>query len=251
MDNDANRLIDNLFSRIKEAEQKSGSRDADAESRINKHLVEQPSAPYYMAQTIIMQEAALKRLQAEVEQLKQQAEQQQPSSGGFLAGLFGGGSAKAQPTHSQSGWGQASQGPQPGNNAYSQPQPQAMAASGWGRGNSFLGGALQTAAGVAGGVVIGDMLMNMFSHHQPTEIVNIIDDRPMDNGFNGDMGQNDFANNDMGNDNFADSSFDNSMDDDNLRYQDAGFDQNQGFDGFDNGGGFDDFGGGFDDDSFF
>ena len=46
-----------------------------------------------------------------------------------------------------------------------------------------MAGALQTAAGVAGGVVLGNMLTSMFSHHQPEEIVNIINEpaQPADN----------------------------------------------------------------------
>jgi uncharacterized membrane protein YfcA len=38
-----------------------------------------------------------------------------------------------------------------------------------------MAGALQTAAGVAGGVVLADMLTSMFHHSQPQEIVNIIE----------------------------------------------------------------------------
>ncbi|MGY4563738.1 hypothetical protein ACVWZ0_001144 [Erwinia sp. TECH1] len=41
---------------------------------------------------------------------------------------------------------------------------------------AFLGGALQTAVGVAGGVVMADMLTSMFHHSQPEEIVNIINE---------------------------------------------------------------------------
>ncbi len=42
---------------------------------------------------------------------------------------------------------------------------------------AFMAGALQTAAGVAGGVVLGNMLTNMFSGSHPQEIVNIIDEQ--------------------------------------------------------------------------
>ncbi|HBZ9027574.1 TPA: DUF2076 family protein, partial [Raoultella ornithinolytica] len=35
-----------------------------------------------------------------------------------------------------------------------------------------------TAAGVAGGVVLGNMLTNMFSGSHPQEIVNIIEEKP-------------------------------------------------------------------------
>ncbi len=41
-----------------------------------------------------------------------------------------------------------------------------------------MAGALQTAAGVAGGVVLGNMLTNMFSGSHPQEIVNIIEEKP-------------------------------------------------------------------------
>ena len=37
---------------------------------------------------------------------------------------------------------------------------------------------MQTAAGVAGGVVLADMLTGMFRHSQPQEIVNIIEENP-------------------------------------------------------------------------
>lgn len=112
----------------------------------------------------------------------------------------------------------------------------------WGqRAPSFLGGALQTAAGVAGGVVIGDMLMNMFSHHNPTEIVDIIDERPAsDPSAANNLGSNDAAT-DSGN-----SGFDNSSD--GFQNQDNGVGQDNGFGNDDYGN--DDFGG-FDDDSFF
>ena len=61
MQSEEQRLIDGLFSRLKEAEAHSASRDASAEERIAQHVSAQPAAPYYMAQTILIQEAAIKR----------------------------------------------------------------------------------------------------------------------------------------------------------------------------------------------
>ncbi|WP_268640628.1 DUF2076 domain-containing protein, partial [Escherichia coli] len=101
------------------------------------------------------------------------------SSGGFLAGLFGGGSRTPSPREqyqaqqqNTAAWNNAQQGgyaqQQP---AYAQPQQAAPSRAG-----GFLGGALQTAAGVAGGVVLADMLTGMFRHSQPQEIVNIIEE---------------------------------------------------------------------------
>lgn len=234
MQSEEQQLIESLFSRLKQAETQSGQRDAEAEKLIQQQVQQQPGAPYYMAQSILIQEAALKQLNNRVSELEAklaQAQQQQPqqSSGGFLAGLFGGGNQRqqqpAQPQ--QNPWNSAppQQQQQP---AYA-PAP-AQAAPSATRG--FLGGALQTAVGVAGGVVMADMLTSMFHHSQPEEIVNIINEpaMPQDN-------------------------FDNNLDtfngnDNQFASQDAGYQQDNsndfgdfGGDGFDN----DDFG---DDDSF-
>ncbi|KEZ72392.1 ABC transporter substrate-binding protein, partial [Pseudomonas syringae pv. syringae FF5] len=55
----------------------------------------------------------------------------------------------------------------------------------------FLGGALKTAAGVAGGVLLAEGISSMFSHHsQPQEIVEVIHDAPQaqDTGLSNDQG---------------------------------------------------------------
>lgn len=70
MQSEEQRLIDGLFSRLKEAESRSASRDASAEERIAGHIKEQPFAPYYMAQTILIQEAAIKQLNDRIQALE-------------------------------------------------------------------------------------------------------------------------------------------------------------------------------------
>jgi hypothetical protein len=202
MQSEEQQLIENLFSRLKQAETQSGPRDAGAEQLIKQHLQNQPGAPYYMSQAILIQEAALKKLNAQVTDLENrlaQAQQQQASqqsSGGFLSSLFGGGSrpaAQQQPT-----WGNPPPQPQ---QQYA-PPPQQQYAAPAARGTGFLGGALQTAVGVAGGVVMADMLTSMFHHSQPEEIVNIINEPALpqvDNSldtFNGNDSNNAFLNND-------------------------------------------------------
>lgn len=169
-------LIEGLFSRLKQAESQTGPRDAAAEQLIKEHLQQQPGAPYYMAQAILIQEAAMKKLNDRITELEnrlaQQQQPQQQSSGGFLSSLFGGGSRQQPPAPvqqpQQQAWNNAPQQPQY-NNA-----PAAQA-----RGTGFLGGALQTAVGVAGGVVMADMLTSLFHHSQPEEIVNIINEPPL------------------------------------------------------------------------
>lgn len=215
MQNEEQQLIDNLFSRLKQAETQSGARDAGAEQLIKQHLQNQPGAPYYMSQAILIQEAALKKLNAQVADLENrlaQAQQQQApqqSSGGFLSSLFGGGSRPAAPQQPQQpAWNSAPQQPQ---QQYAPPQQQYAAPPA--RGTGFLGGALQTAVGVAGGVVMADMLTSMFHHSQPEEIVNIINEPALpqvDNSldtFNGNDSNNAFLNDNASWDNnsFADN----------------------------------------------
>jgi len=182
MQSEEQRLIDGLFERLKQTETNSAARDSEAEQRIIQHLREQPGAPYYMAQTILIQEAAIKQLnsriqalESEVAQLTQKA-QQQKSSGGFLAGLFGGNTSQTERPSN----------PIPGSQNYASGAPQAPAgyaapavqqpAAAPRSGGGFMAGALQTAAGVAGGVLVADMLTSMFHHNQPEEIVNIINE---------------------------------------------------------------------------
>ncbi|ARD40441.1 DUF2076 domain-containing protein [Edwardsiella ictaluri] len=254
MQTEEQRIIEGLFSRLQQAEAGSGPRDADAQLLIQSCLAKQPAAPYYMAQAMLIQEAALKRLNQQVEQLQQQVSQLQSqprSSGGFLAGLFGGGSqssdtsssAAAAPSRTPLG----SQ-PIPGAANYAQPgynQP----APGYGqpaaapsRAGSFLGGALQTAAGVAGGMVMANMLTGLFHQSRPEEIVNIIEDNPAPEATNSDA--------DRGND--AQDTGQNDADWQNADWhQDnsGGFDQDNGFSDPLDGGFFD--GGDDDDASFF
>ncbi|WP_437891751.1 DUF2076 domain-containing protein [Phytobacter sp. V91] len=168
MQNEEQRLIEGLFQRLQQAEQQNGARDAQADSLINQFVHQQPAAPYYMTQSILIQEAALKRLHAQVQALQNEVatlKTQQPASGGFLSSLFGGG--RSQPQQPVSQWNSSQQTMAPG---YGQPAPASPSRSG-----GFMSGALQTAAGVAGGVVLADMLTSMFHHSQPEEIVNIIE----------------------------------------------------------------------------
>ena len=62
--------IDTLFNRIEDVARNSGARDRDAETQIQQRLREFPPSPYYMAQTIIIQERALEEAQARIEQLE-------------------------------------------------------------------------------------------------------------------------------------------------------------------------------------
>lgn len=145
MQSEEQRLIDGLFSRLKEAEAHSASRDASAEERIAQHVSGAAGGPYHMAQTILIREAAIKQLNDRIRALESQVSQLQaakPSSGGFLSGLFGGGGSSRGsdpiPGAEQYGRPQASAQPQ-----YTPPPQQNYAPQAAARGGGFMAGALQ------------------------------------------------------------------------------------------------------------
>ncbi|ROM76742.1 ABC transporter substrate-binding protein [Pseudomonas brassicacearum] len=254
MNSEEQTLIDGLFSRLQQAEKDSAPRDAQAEARIKEHMTSQPAAGYFMAQAILVQEAAIKRLDEQNKQLAQQVEQLQaelqqarnPASapsggGGFLSSIFGGGTRDSRPASAPSapasgggGWREPARpafnapaqqgfGAPPGN--YGAPPQQAPAAS------SFLGGALKTAAGVAGGVMLAQGISSLFHNsQQPQEIVEVIKEEPAqpvndtansgDNGWGDDqrVADNDTYGSDQGGFSDADYSDDSSFlgDDDSF-----------------------------------
>ncbi|CAI3926602.1 DUF2076 domain-containing protein [Commensalibacter communis] len=170
--------------------------DQEADRLIKDNLQKYPDAGYRMTQMAVVQEAALaeaqnriRQLEWQLQQVSQQVQQmqqqpqnqQQSSSGGFLGGLFGGNRQSTQSTQQNQalppGWGapnqqqqfQGQQGrPYPGQqNAYGAPPPQnyppgyqqGMFNRG---GGGFLGSALTTAAGVAGGMFAYNALSGLF-----------------------------------------------------------------------------------------
>jgi uncharacterized protein len=143
VDHQDRQAIEGLFAKLGEVERQSGPRDAEAEAFIRSHTDAQPAAPYFMAQTIVVQEQALNAAQARITELEQQVASRPAGGGGFLSGLFGGG----QPQHR----------PQPQQPMQGMPPQMAP-----GRGGGFLAGAAQTAMGVAGGVMLGNMLAGAF-----------------------------------------------------------------------------------------
>ncbi|WFO52199.1 DUF2076 domain-containing protein [Aeromonas veronii] len=145
-------LIDGLFDRLKQAQAGDSKRDQQADQLIRQHLAQQPDAPYYMTQALLIQQAALTRLNERVKELE--ASQSSSSGGSFLSGLFGGEST-----------------PPP----RFTPPPATAPAQPTSRTSSFLGGALQTAAGVAGGVMLADMIGGLFHSNRPEEIIDIIE----------------------------------------------------------------------------
>jgi hypothetical protein len=130
--------------------------DREADALIADLFTRHPEARYRLTQTAFVQEHALVQAQNRIQELEwqlentqRQAQAAQQSRGGLFGGMFGGGQARPVPMAPP---------PQP------IPQPagyNAMQAAP--QGGGFLRTAAMTAAGVAGGMVLGNMLMNAFS----------------------------------------------------------------------------------------
>ncbi|KPF65890.1 hypothetical protein IP69_16595 [Bosea sp. AAP35] len=179
-------VIAGIFDRLKQAANQP--RDPEAEQFIAERLRDQPYAPYAMAQAVYVQETALTNLQAQVEDLQTQLRELQSrpaeapaQAGGFLSGIFGGGAQPAPRPRSvpsfpprgqdapSSAWSNQA-GQQPGAMAAAPGGPQGQQPGPWsnqgqqapGRGGGFMATALTTAAGVAGGMMLGNVLTNAF-----------------------------------------------------------------------------------------
>ena len=162
------RAIEGLFDRLAEAERQAPQRDRDAEDLIGAEIGRLPNAPYYMAQTIVVQQQALEAAEQRIQQLEAQAESGQQRR--------------------RSPWDRNDDG-------YDPRQPRGGFGGGFG-GGGFLGGAMQTALGVAGGVLLGSAIGSLFGAGSAQA-----NDQPNDQQDNGqDQGQADDGGNDAGGD---------------------------------------------------
>ncbi|GBQ97866.1 DUF2076 domain-containing protein [Asaia lannensis] len=156
--------------------------DPEADRWIAENFQKYPEARYRVTQMAVVQEVALAEAQNRIRQLEfqlqqaqaqlQQAQQQQPQrpqgGGGLFGGLFGGGNRQQQSAPPPGWGGQPQQGYAQG---YAPPPPQATLPPGYStsmfpqRGTGFLGSALTTATGVAGGMLAANAIESLFSGH--------------------------------------------------------------------------------------
>ncbi len=185
-------LLSTLLARLKNTP--SQPKDPDADGLIRQTMSEQPDAPYYLAQTVLIQDLALHNAQNRIAELQQQvtAAQQQvarPAATSFLGGLFG--SRQAAPPAPTAGsvpaagpWTRAPQvaaapsaqpwGQPSAQGGYSQPMGGGggfMGGGGTGGGGGFLRSAAATAAGVAGGALLFQGIESLFGQHASAGIL--------------------------------------------------------------------------------
>jgi hypothetical protein len=147
VDSSERQLIDGLFDRLRQVDGQAPQRDGDAEQLIRQRVAAMPAAPYYMAQAILVQEQALAASQQRIEELERQLADR-PAGGGLLGSLFGAGPRPAAPAPRMA--------------------PPSMATRprgpwGGGGGGGFMAGAMQTAMGVAGGMLVANAIGSMFA----------------------------------------------------------------------------------------
>jgi uncharacterized protein len=148
------RIIEDLFGKLRQAEHQTGARDPAAEQQIAAAVERQPAAPYYMAQAILVQERAIETLGQRLQEMEQELASR-PAGGGFLDSLFG------APNPPRTGVPPVAGGPL--NRSFQAGDTGMQPGSTTRAGGGFMGSALQTAVAVAGGIMAANLLTGMFA----------------------------------------------------------------------------------------
>lgn len=121
--------------------------DREADALIGELFTRYPEAKFRLTQTAFVQEHALVAAQNRIQELEWELEAaQRQTQASQNRGLFGFGGSRPQPMPARPMPVQAPGGPIPA-----------------AQGPGFLGTAMMTAAGVAGGLILGNMLMSAFA----------------------------------------------------------------------------------------
>jgi len=139
LNSDDRRAIEGLFDRVADVERQNPHRDYDAERLIADSIRRQPNAPYYLAQTVVVQQQALEVAEQRIRELEGQTRGREVQDG-----------------HRRD----VPRGPWDRNN--DQQQDDRNDRRGSFGGGGFLAGAAQTAMGVAGGMMLGSMIGGLF-----------------------------------------------------------------------------------------
>ncbi|MBV8777962.1 MAG: DUF2076 domain-containing protein, partial [Alphaproteobacteria bacterium] len=90
-------LITTLLGRLRDAAGQSQPKDQEADAMIRQAMTQMPDAPYYLVQTVLIQDLALHNAQNRIAELERQAANP-PQRTSFLGGLFGGGGSQQAPS---------------------------------------------------------------------------------------------------------------------------------------------------------
>jgi hypothetical protein len=260
-------LIDQLFDRLARLE--NAPRDPDAVAAIVDGLRKAPNAVYPLVQTVLLQDEALKRANARIEELEAGGAGTAQPSGGFLDSMrdavFGqdhprGSVPNVPPPASRPVWNSGQvmqQGQSPGQynppGQYAQApygQPYGASQAPIGGGGSFLGTAAATAAGMVGGSLLLNSIRSMMGgSHQGfgdstglnTTGLGAASQTPWSDASNSDLargaGINDIGSTgDRADDNSRSGLFDSASNDDQPSNDDTGYQDDMDMDSDDFGG---------------
>ncbi|SAI06500.1 Uncharacterized protein conserved in bacteria (DUF2076) [Bordetella ansorpii] len=163
--------IESIFTRLQEVERQGAPRDGEAERYIGDRLAAQPGSAYYLAQTVMVQEQALKAAQQRIAQLEAGQQGQGAESGrGFAPPGGSQGFGRNVGALGERGGATPGMGFGAAPGAAAPAAPASGLSAGFGRsaggGGGFLAGAMQTAVGVAGGMMLGSLLGGMFGGNE-------------------------------------------------------------------------------------
>jgi uncharacterized protein len=150
-------LVTALLARLKQ--HATEAKDTEADALIRQALAQQPDAPYFLVQTVLMQDMALQTARERMRQLEAQLTQAKPQPTSFLGGAARGSVPSAGV------WTQSTPASAPPSSAAPWSQgavPFAGVPSG---GSSFLQQAATTAAGIAGGALLFEGIRSLFGPH--------------------------------------------------------------------------------------
>jgi hypothetical protein len=167
-------MVADLFDRLASLE--GERRDPDAEQVIREGLGRAPNAVYALVQSVLVQDEALKRANARIEELQAQVGgKEQQGSGSFLDSMRDAVLGRSEPrdsvpsVHSQAQSSPTTAPPYRPQTGYPPQTPGPGLAPGmgpaFGSGGSFLGTAASTAAGVIGGGLLLNSIRSMFGEH--------------------------------------------------------------------------------------
>lgn len=140
-----NDMLATLLGRLNQTP--AGAKDADAETMVRQAVAGRPDLPYLLAQTVLIQDLALKQAQdrlTEAERNRPRDDGRQTRPGSFLGGLLGRGADRNDPNSSAAA------------------SPSFLGGQSMPQGSSFLRSAAATAAGVAGGALLFQGIQSMF-----------------------------------------------------------------------------------------
>ena len=141
-------LIEDLFNRIRSLG--LTDHDAEADALINRLMQQTPDAAYALVQSVLVQDQALREAHQHIRELEER--QSADNAGSSFLG-----------TPARQRWGRSPTGPSVPPPSAAEPQAAYNAPAQESQAGSFMRGALQTAAGVAGGALLFEGVRSLLS----------------------------------------------------------------------------------------